>query len=54
MLPNCIEHGNINTVAGDLYMLGIDSNRNRVSSLLIQLLILTGRFEQHLDGNFKV
>ncbi|ELB8677274.1 hypothetical protein RHA01_002288, partial [Escherichia coli] len=54
VLPNCIEHGNINTVAGDLYMLGIDSNRNRVSSLLIQLLILTGRFEQHLDGNFKV
>jgi len=54
MLPNCVKHGNINTVAGDLYMLGVDSNRNRVSSLLIQLLILTDRFEQHLDGNFKV
>lgn len=54
MLPDCVRHGNVNTIAGDLYKLGIDSSRNRVSSLLIQLLIKTGRFKQHLDGSFKV
>ncbi|OSL75032.1 hypothetical protein EAXG_01565 [Escherichia coli TA054] len=54
MLSDCVKHGNVNTIAGDLYKLGIDSSRNKVSSLLIQLLIETGRFEQHLDGNFTV
>ncbi|MGQ6529850.1 hypothetical protein ACUNEN_18355, partial [Serratia sp. IR-2025] len=54
MLPDCVRHGNVNTIAGDLYKLGIDSSRNRVSSLLIQLLIETDRFKQHLDGSFKV
>lgn len=52
MLDNCIKWGNVNTIAGDLYKLGCDSNRNRISSLLIQLLLATGRFKQHLDGNF--
>lgn len=51
MLNACVAANNINTIAGDLYKLGIDSNRNRISSLLIQVLLLTGRFKQHLDGN---
>lgn len=54
MLEKCIQWGNVNTIAGDLYKLGIDSNRNRISSLLIQLLLSTGRFKQHLDGDFVV
>lgn len=52
MLADCIKWGNINTIAGDIYKLGIDSNRNRISSLLVQTLLLTGRFKQHVDGNF--
>lgn len=52
MLVDCVKWGNVNTISGDLYKLGIDSNRNRISSLLIQALLSTGRFKEHVDGDF--
>jgi len=52
MLADCIKWGNVNTISGDLYKLGIDSNRNRISSLLVQALLSTGRFKEHVDGDF--
>ncbi|OPH47970.1 hypothetical protein [Vibrio campbellii] len=52
MLADCVKWGNVNTISGDLYKLGIDSNRNRISSLLVQALLSTGRFKEHVDGDF--
>jgi hypothetical protein len=50
-LLNCVKWGNVNVIAGDLYKLGADSTRNRISSLLVQLLLSTGRFKKHVDGH---
>jgi hypothetical protein len=39
LLANCVEWNNINTIAGDIHRLGIDSERNRISSLLFTYLL---------------
>jgi len=45
LLEKRVEEGDIRVLASDFYMLGIDSERNKILTLLIQALIKSGRFE---------
>ncbi|MGR5382191.1 hypothetical protein [Vibrio harveyi] len=50
MIAKCVEWDNINTIAGDIYKLGIDSERNRISSLIVAFLLHNNQFNSIIDG----
>lgn len=51
-LSKCVDWNNINAIAGDIYKLGIDSERNRISSLIFTFLLKENRFDEIIDNEY--